>query len=497
MVGLTFCDEWTPGFRGTARRVLRASAFGLLLTVLSGCASAPPPPSVTAVLVNGGSVQDAGGQVQVVRAGSPAPARPGLALQPGDEVHTGPGAQAVLSLEGGRVEVIVFENTQVVLGSLFTKIGKVVVRVLKKVQDQFEVESEYAVAGAEGTQFLVAVGPDQEYRCAVLEGVVDLHSPAGQWPPVSISRGQEAVGRPGVPVTTRELDRRELNDLVREVNEVVRASDDRAELVAPDVTGLPEGEARRTLEAHGLAAGAVEPRITGRAPVGTVVEQRPPPGGRVRAGGRIDLTVEAEGVEVPALVRGDLRRAEALLGRAGLRGRAETRLVEGTADGVVLEQRPAPGALLARGATVELLVAERAVRVPNLVGSSQRVLSRALGSMELAVGQVSSRAAPGAPGTIVEQSPRPGTLVRPGTPVHVAVAVPCTVPDVRRMTLEAAQKALAGANLRSRIAQGGRSGTSGEEGRFAVGTQQAVVVGQEPSPGVRVQCGSAVVISLR
>lgn len=556
MVGLIPEMRRRTGFPGSVRRAARAAPGLLLVALLAGCASAPPP-HVDAVLVGGSAVQDAGGEVEVVRAGSSVPARSDLELQPGDEVHTGPGGRAVLLLEGGRVQVIVFEGTQVVLGSVFVKVGKVVVRVLKKLQDTFEVESDYAVAGAEGTEFLVAVGPDQAYRCAVLEGLVQLRSPTGQWTAVALAGGEVAVGRPGDPISTRDLDPAELNDLVREVNEVVRAYDDRAQLLAPDVLGLPVAEARRTVEAYGFTAGEAEPRITGREPVGTVIEQRPPPGGRLPARGRIGLVVEAEpstvpdlsglplaeaerrlaaarlkpdvaraeitgarrpgevlrqqpapgteapvgslvllwveaqSVEVPALVRGDLRRAEELLRRAGLQGRTETRLVEGAADGLVLEQRPAPGTPVPPGTVVELLVAERAVRVPDLVGSSQRVLSRALGSVDLAIGQVSSRPERSPPGTILEQNPRPGTLVRPGTPVHVTVAAPCTVPDVRRMTQKAAVEALSRANLGARVVQ------AQSDGYFRQSQPQQVrVVAQDPPPGARVQCGSAVLVTV-
>lgn len=536
------------GLKAPPSRWLRAAIAGLLCAVLAGCASTPP--HVGAVLVAGSRVQDAGGEVQVVREGSAIPARPGLELETGDEIHTGPSGQAVLSLEGGRVEVIVFEGTQVRLGSIFTEVGKVVVRVLKKVKDKFEVESEYAVAGAESTAFLVGVGPDEEYRCAVIEGLVRLRSPTGQWPPVELAGGQEAVVRPGTPLLTRrELDPGELNDLVGQVNNVLRAYRDTAELLVPDLTGLPLAEARRTLEASGLTAGDAANRITGTAAVGTVVEQSPAPGGRVSSRGRVELVVEAEpttvppvvglplrdaearlvaaglrsgsvreeitgargagevlrqepgpdrqvpvgsevalwveaqSVVVPSLVKVDVRRAGAELRQVGLRARTDTRLVEGAADGVVLEQRPDPGARVRPGTTVSLLVAERGVRVPDLVGSSRRVLERALAGRDLSVGQVSSRPGRGTPGTVVEQNPRPGTLVRPGTPVHVTVATHCTVPNVRGMTRDAAFQALSRANLRGRV---------GFVGQY----RQKEVTSQDPRAGTRVECGSTVTIGL-
>ncbi|HEX6200616.1 MAG TPA: hypothetical protein VF150_10155, partial [Thermoanaerobaculia bacterium] len=64
------------GLPGAARRGLSVAVLGLFVAVLPGCATTPPPPTVGTVLVGGGAVQDAGGEVRVVRAGSSVPARP-------------------------------------------------------------------------------------------------------------------------------------------------------------------------------------------------------------------------------------------------------------------------------------------------------------------------------------------------------------------------------------------------------------------------------------
>lgn len=536
------------GLSDVPREALRLARLGILCAALAGCATAPP--RVATLLVGGSVVADGGGEVEVVRADAAAAAEAGFELQAGDVIRTGPRGQAVLSLEGGRVEVIVLENTEVHLSSIFVKIGTVVTRVLKKVQDKFEVESEYAVAGAESTEFLIAVGPAGEYRCAVIEGRVQVRSQSKEWSPVSLARGEEATGRPGASVDVRELDRDDYNALVQRVNAIESAHrPSSARLVVPDVTGLPEAEARQTLLDHGLDVGGVTGRITGGTSIGTVLDQSPAPGSRLQAEGavslgveaepttvpelsgmpvteaarllaaarlrtgevrpeitgarppgevlrqrpepqrevpvdsEVDLWVEAPSVVVPAFVGLDPQRVAALLRQAGLRARTDNRLVEGVADGVVLDQRPGAGARVAPGTMVALVVAERGVRVPNLVGSSRRVLERTLSGRELAIGRDASRPERASPGTIVEQSPAAGTLVRPGTPVHVTVATHCSVPDVRRMSREAALEALSRAKLTGRI------GHVGDD-------RQNEVTGQEPRPGTTVECGSVVTISL-
>jgi beta-lactam-binding protein with PASTA domain len=67
--------------------------------------------------------------------------------------------------------------------------------------------------------------------------------------------------------------------------------------------------------------------------------------------------------------------------------------------------------------------------------------------------------------------------------VHVTVATHCSVPDVRRMSREAALEALSRAKLTGRI---------GHVGEY----RQNEVTGQEPRPGTTVECGSVVTISL-
>lgn len=542
-----------PGLWAALRTAVVAAACALV-----ACSSAPRPPAIAVLLVGGSAVQDAGGQVQVVRGEAASAARRGEALETGDVVRTGPDGRAVLRLDDGRVEVIVFENSEVRIGSIFVALGEVVVRVLKKVKDEFRAESEYAVATPETTEFLVAFGPDRDYRCAVIEGRVEVRSPKGEWPRATLSRGEVAIGRAGRPVEERALDSQEYNALVERVNAVERAyRPTSARLVVPDVTGFDERGARRMLATAGFEVGPSEGRVTGRARVGTVLEQSPPAGSRLSAGGEVglvvavepttvprvtglpladaearlaaarlrtgevrreitgarppgevlrqqpppaqevavgsgvDLWVEAPSVVVPSVRDVDARRAAAVLRQAGLQARGETRLVEGVADGIVLAQRPEPGTPVKPGTVVELIIAERGVRVPDLIGSSQRTLKVSLERRGLAIGQASSRPERRPPGTVVDQRPAPGTLVRAGTPVDIVVAAAyCTVPEVRRLTRKEAIAAITAANLHWSI-------TAFEQGPHPRGASpDDRVATQKPAAGTRVECGSMVTLTV-
>jgi beta-lactam-binding protein with PASTA domain len=344
------------GLADVPREAVRLALLGILCAVLAGCATAPP--RVATLLVGGSVVADGGGEVEVVRADAAAAAEAGFELQAGDVIRTGPRGQAVLSLEGGRVEVIVFENTEVHLSSIFVKFGTVVTRVLKKVKDKFEVESDYAVAGAESTEFLITVGPEGEYRCAVIEGRVQVRSPSGEWPSVSLARGGVAIGRPGSRVDVGELEPGEYNALVQQVNAIERAlRPSSARLVVPDVTGLPEAKARQTLVDYGLDVGGVSGRITRGAPIGTVLDQSPAPGSRLQAGRAVSLVVEAEPTTVPELSGMPVAEAARRLAAAGLRTGGVRRVITGARPpGEVLRQRPVPQREVPVGSEVDLWV---------------------------------------------------------------------------------------------------------------------------------------------
>lgn len=468
------------------------AALSLLTLVLGLAACSPPPPQVGAVLVGDSAVRDAGGEVEVVRAGSGevVSARPGLELATGDVVRTGERGQAILSLEGGRVEVLVFESTEVELGSIFTKIGKVVVRVYRKVKDRFEVESEYAVAGAEGTTFLVGVGPEEDptYECAVLAGRVELRpaKPTDQdWMAQTLTVGQVARGRRGSDVELEPLDPARYDDIVRRINVVERAfRPGAARLVAPDVVGMDEEAARRRLEADGLET-VSDPELSRQAPVGTVLEQRPAAGSAVRAGSTVRLTVAAEATTVPDVSGLSRERAEARLAAARLEpGRVSEEMTGRRRPGEVVRQIPPAGTEVAMGSPVHLVLEATSVRVPDLTGSSRRQLAGLLERAELRIGSVETRPGGEPAGTVVGQKPTPGSLVPPGTRVDVIVVeAACTVPDLGDRSRDVALRILKEAGLVGEVES---------VRRYARDT----VFGQRPEAGTEVQCGAVVYLTL-
>lgn len=128
-------------------------------------------------------------------------------------------------------------------------------------------------------------------------------------------------------------------------------------------------------------------------------------------------------VGVPCLVGEPRQRQEDALTDAGLRvGFTLTRLVKGE-GGLVVETQPAKGTKVPLGSRVDLVVSVAGGEIGDVIGLSA---GAARGRLVRAGFQVKRRriAAPdGVPvGTVVEQDPRPGTLVPLGSSVTLRVA---------------------------------------------------------------------------
>jgi eukaryotic-like serine/threonine-protein kinase len=158
----------------------------------------------------------------------------------------------------------------------------------------------------------------------------------------------------------------------------------------PNVVGLPERNARATLEERGFAVEVA--RQSSDQSRGIVVEQDPGAGSRLARGGRVSLAVSTgpeptqtvtetrtvtaapETIEMPDLVGAEYRDAVEQVLDTGLF--PDSFPVESTEErGTVVDQRPQAGAELAPGSSVRLDVSlgsgEREERtVPDLTGQS-------------------------------------------------------------------------------------------------------------------------------
>ena len=180
----------TPGWRALLPRLMLGL---LLLTSLAASAS-----TTLNVVQNGELVRYAAiPGVAVMRQGARLVAGNNMQLQAGDEIRTDAQSTAVLSFASG-ARVYVQPNAHVRLGSIFVVIGEILV----KVKGYFQVQTEYATAASEGTEYLVRVERDAHVRVVVAEDLVGLTSNGRRWEKTPLEVGQAAwIVGPDFPET--------------------------------------------------------------------------------------------------------------------------------------------------------------------------------------------------------------------------------------------------------------------------------------------------------
>lgn len=215
---------------------------------------------------------------------------------------------------------------------------------------------------------------------------------------------------------------------------------------------------------------------------GRVTEQRPPAGTQVAPGTAVVVTLEDPPVG-PALISvPDLRGKQVEPARSTL---AAIGLILGgdlSGEGLIVDQRPAPGTLVPAGTSVTVALANppAVVRVPALISRTPNGARAALNAADLPLAAtVPDR------GRVVAQHPAAGILVRRGTPVAITVADVAgarwtVVPALRGMTPATAHTTVAAANL----TLAGRVGTRGR------------VVAQDPAAGTRVLVGTPIAVTV-
>ena len=201
-------------------------------------------------------------------------------------------------------------------------------------------------------------------------------------------------------------------------------SDGPGQTPVPDVSRLPKAEAQEELEEAGFAVEFdEEPSESIRA--GDVVRTAPPGGTLADRGSKVTVYLSSGPgkVTVPDVTGQSQGSAQGELAGAGLR--VDITEQDSDADpGTVIRQNPAGGAEVDRGSTVTIVVAResRRVRVPSVVGESERSASDTLEGAGLAVAvasvPVSSQDEDGA---VQSQNPPAGRRVERGSTVTISV----------------------------------------------------------------------------
>ena len=194
----------------------------------------------------------------------------------------------------------------------------------------------------------------------------------------------------------------------------------------PNVTGLGFDEAAQRLAQAGFKAEQGEQRYNNSAPKMTVLEQSPPPGAREGVGGVITLVVSGgqRMVTVPTVTGMTRIAAQVLLEKEGFDVGDVQQAESNSPPGTVIGTRPAAGSAVSVPSTVSLVLSSGAPApsMPDLmgrdVGAARQVLTQ-LGIKSVTI--MREPGGPGAPGTVIAQTPVSGATLAPGTSVTLRV----------------------------------------------------------------------------
>ena len=275
----------------------------------------------------------------------------------------------------------------------------------------------------------------------------------------------------------------------------------------PHVNGDRPEEALRKLREKGLV-GQIKEEADCKAN-GRVLSTSPQRDETVPRGTMVTVFISSAGenpVAVPSLTNRPLNEVEQELRSLGLRPdvrrRQETNSVQ---ENTVLGQNPQAYSRLKSGCPVELTVSIRVqlIEVPSYIGLSQRDafqrLPRYIG--QLVRGRVTEIDSDRPSGTVIDQSPKAGEMVHPGTAVDLVISrstpagiftappgrgsPPVVVPDLRGMTQEQATSVIARTQGRLRLGQVNKK-------RVYDPKQAGKVDDQTPKPFQRVSPGTRI-----
>jgi beta-lactam-binding protein with PASTA domain len=221
----------------------------------------------------------------------------------------------------------------------------------------------------------------------------------------------------------------------------------------PDISGIDINLARQRLADRNLVLGNVRQRQVDLRP-GLIVDQSARPGEVIPCRSQVDVWIAApiSCPPVPHVVGQDPKVAAVLLERAGYEVGTVSARESDQPNGAIVEQAPIAGSNVRCGTPIALWIATSAppIRVPELIGRSAIAARDTLERLGLALGEAAERPSDAAPGTVVDQFPRAGTLVKRGSAVQVALAAPqpITVPDLRGRDRQGAAETLMAVRLR-------------------------------------------------
>ncbi len=200
----------------------------------------------------------------------------------------------------------------------------------------------------------------------------------------------------------------------------------------PNLVGVPLETAQRITSGLGLELKVEDKLYSDQYPANQVVSQVPPRGARVKMGQHIHVLVSLgpTRVSVPNLVGSTVRTAQITAFQRGLTvgDIAAVHWLGSTADQVLAQDPPAAGTDV-HSPSMNILVSlgdpPPAFMCPSFVGRLLSEASKALEKTGFAIGRIAPVPTDSVPaGTILSQSPPPGSKIGPETVFNFQVAGP-------------------------------------------------------------------------
>ena len=200
-------------------------------------------------------------------------------------------------------------------------------------------------------------------------------------------------------------------------------------VAVPNVLGMTQADAQAAIVAAGLSVGPVAQGSSETVPAGSVMSQNPAADAMRLPGTAVDLTVSQgpQPVAVPDVIGRTQTDAQAIITGAGFAiGELTQAWSAAVPTSCVIGQEPVAGTVMIPGTAVNVVVSQgpQPVAVPDVSGKTQAEAQAAITGAGLTVGAITQEYSDAVPeGAVVGQNPAAGSLLTPGNPVNLVLAI--------------------------------------------------------------------------
>ncbi len=197
----------------------------------------------------------------------------------------------------------------------------------------------------------------------------------------------------------------------------------------PSVIGISFEEAKKKLDEAGLEGLQGDIRYDPSKPIGTVIEQNPPPEQVVKDGRRIYLIISGgeQLYDVPNLIGRSLREAKFMLSQRNLQAQeVEYKPSVQYPTGIVLSQLEQAGSKVKKGTLIGLVISTGMesgdIKVPDVTGKNVEEAKKLILQFKLSIGKINYQPASNIPlNAVIDQYPKANAMAKENQRVDLFV----------------------------------------------------------------------------